>query len=454
MPISPATADPAHLHAPAQDRFRWAPGWVLAFVALWPERGPAEVVLSLGALLALALLVAGRFRGGARLSNEGWALTSVLFLSYWLPEAVSAIGAENAARSATEAAKDLRYLPFLWLAGMAVSTPSSRAATLQGIGAIALAWAVDAVAAALLGASPVRMAFSALGAATGLGGGCAPTLAGCPSGLFERPDMLGLVLASLAPFALHLGARRAGTAGWLLVAVLLLVAIVLSGSRAAWVGYALVLLVAGGHQLGWRRIVPLMLAGALALVGLAALNPAVGERVALTAEVLEGDSDGLDAALSGRLRIWQAAACMAWRNPVNGVGVRGFRDAWDACDPEPEVVAAWGLGPALHAHQLVLEVLSETGLFGLALWGLGAAIAWRAWRFADAAARERARPAMLALAVTVFPFNTHLAFYSTFWGGVTLLLVALYAGALLARDPAGAPARAPAPATATPAPAP
>ena len=34
-------------------------------------------------------------------------------------------------------------------------------------------------------------------------------------------------------------------------------------------------------------------------------------------------------------------------------------------------------------------------------------------------ARDRARPAMLALGVTVFPFNTHLAFYSTFWGIAT-----------------------------------
>jgi hypothetical protein len=38
----------------------------------------------------------------------------------------------------------------------------------------------------------------------------------------------------------------------------------------------------------------------------------------------------------------------------------------------------------------------------------------------------------LALAVTVFPFNTSLAFYSTFWGGVFLLLLALFAGALFA----------------------
>ena len=40
----------------------------------------------------------------------------------------------------------------------------------------------------------------------------------------------------------------------------------------------------------------------------------------------------------------------------------------------------------------------------------------------------------LALFVTVFPLNTHLAFYSTFWGGLTLLLAALFAGSLLAND--------------------
>ena len=91
-------------------------------------------------------------------------------------------------------------------------------------------------------------------------------------------------------------------------------------------------------------------------------------------------------------------------------------------------------GPAQHAHQIVLEILSETGAIGLLLWLAGAALAWRAWRYATPEARDRARPAMLALGVTVFPFNTHLAFYSTFWGGLTLLLAALYSGSLLARD--------------------
>jgi hypothetical protein len=42
----------------------------------------------------------------------------------------------------------------------------------------------------------------------------------------------------------------------------------------------------------------------------------------------------------------------------------------------------------------------------------------------------------IALAVTVFPLNTHLAFYSSFWGGLTLMLVGLYVGALFGDDAA------------------
>ena len=63
---------------------------------------------------------------------------------------------------------------------------------------------------------------------------------------------------------------------------------------------------------------------------------------------------------------------------------------------------------------------------------MGAALAWRAWRWSLPAARRRAVVPGLALAVTAFPLNTSLAFYSTFWGGAFLLLVALFAGALFA----------------------
>ena len=194
------------------------------------------------------------------------------------------------------------------------------------------------------------------------------------------------------------------------------------------------LVFSGWRLLGWKKLLGVFLFGGLSLLVLGMTSSQFRERIERTTQALNADESGVDVALSGRSQIWKASLCMIREHPVNGVGTRNFRAEFPACDPAPEAVPAWGSGPAHHAHQIVLEILSETGFIGLLLWLAGAAMAWRAWRFASAVAKERARPAMLALAVTVFPFNTHLAFYSTFWGGLTLLLAALYAGSLLARD--------------------
>lgn len=419
--------------------WRWAPFWVLAFVALWPLPGLAEATMVLGALVAIGRLAFVRFRGGgALLSAQAWALTSVLFFAYWLPELVGAIDAIDRARAFREAAVDLRYLPFLWLAASAVADARGRRITFTGLAVIVGAWTLDATVQALSGTSPLFFAMDSTHLALRGRALCAPEdalLLDRLGGVLGPCNLkLGVVLASLSPFALHAVARRLGPWGWLAAALAIGAVIVLAGSRASWITYGLVLLVAGLRVLGWKRLL-----GAFALVGvlvalLALASPQVRERLERTSLALSADPGNVDEALSGRARIWGAAWCITREHPLNGVGPRGFREAFPACDPEPQVIAAWGVGPALHAHQLVLEVLSETGLFGLLLWLAGAAMAWRAWRYAEPAARAAAHPAMLALAVTVFPFNTHLAFYSTFWGGATLLLAALYAGSLLARD--------------------
>ncbi len=419
--------------------WRWAPVWILAYVVLWPAPGYAEAVLVLGALAAVVKLVASRFRGGTQLlSGQAWALTSVLFFAYWLPELVSSFDAVDVPRALKEAAADLRYLPFLWLAASAVADARGRRITFGGLAVIVFAWTLDALVQAASGTSPLFAGIDAAKHAISGHGMCsADEIAGVDrlSGILGPCNLkLGLVLASLSPFALYVAGRRLGTAGWLLASAAIGVVIVLAGSRASWITYGLVLLLSGWRLLGWKKLLGVFAFGGILLLVLSFTSAQVGERLQRTAHALTGDEAGVDAALSGRARIWGAATCMARTHPFNGVGARGFREAFPACDPNPGEVAAWGEGPAFHAHQIVLEVLSETGGFGLLLWLAGAALAWRAWRFADAGARRNARPAMLALAVTVFPFNTHLAFYSTFWGGLTLLLAALYAGSLLARD--------------------
>lgn len=425
---------------PAQ---RWAAWWVLAFVALWPLRGLAEGVLSLGSVIALVGLAAQRFRSGETLlSREAWAMTSVLFFSYWLPELFSTFDAVNIPRSLREVAADLRYLPFLWLVAMAVDRARNRRLVWTGIALIIGVWAVDGLLQAFLDVSPALMLLRICGIDVDPG-----MSADRLSGIFGAHNLkLGLVLASMAPFPLMIARERFGALGWLLAASVLSVVILLAGARAAWLTCALVLLVQGWRLFGARRALLALAAGVCALLLLVQFGAPgkLEQRFTRTEAVLSGDSAGLDVALAGRVRIWEAAVCMIREHPLNGVGVRGYRDAYAGCAPALAGPPAWGAGGALHAHQIVLEVLSETGVIGLLLWLMGAALAIRAWRWASPDARERAAIPGLALAVTVFPLNTHLAFYSTFWGGLTLLLTALYAGALFAREDAAATPAAPA----------
>ncbi len=393
----------------------------------------------LGALAALVHLVLVRFRGGARLlSGPAWALTSALFFAYWFPQLVSSVDAVDVGRALRESLVDLRYLPFLWLVASAVANETGRRKTFNGLAIIVGIWTLDALLQAASGVSPLFWSLDqAKQLISGRGMCSAEDVAGVDrlSGFLGPCNLkLGVVLASLSPFALFAAGRRFGMPGWLLAAAAIGLVVMLAGARAAWLTYALVLVFSGWPLLGWKRLLSVFAFGALALVLLGLFSPQVAGRIERTAQVLVGDEAGVDTALSGRAQIWSAAVCMVGKHPVNGVGTRGFREAFPGCDPEQGEGGAWGDGPALHAHQIVLEILSETGVVGLLLWLAGAALAWRAWRFSTPEARDRARPAMLALAVTVFPFNTHLAFYSTFWGGLTLMLAALYAGSLLAKE--------------------
>ncbi len=440
MTNSTTTTEPTGAaRAPRTVGWRWAPHWVLAFVILWPAPGYAEGVMVLGALAAIALLLRARFRGGAALLSPGaWALSSVLFFAYWMPQLLSAIDSVDPGRALREALVDLRYLPFLWLVASAVATRRARRITLGGLAIIVAVWTLDALAEVALGTSPLFFGIDQLKQLISNRPMCSLeqlAQADRVGGVLGPCNLkLGIVLASLSPFALYAAGRRFGAAGWILSAAAIGVVLLFAGSRASWLTFGLVLLFSGWRLLGWKGLSAVFAGGVVIAAVVTLLSPQVRERVERTVMGLSADQAQVDTALSGRTRIWEAAACMIRAHPVNGVGARGFREAFPACDPHAGEMAAWGDGPALHAHQIVLEVASETGAIGLLLWLAGVALAWRAWRFAAPEARDRARPAMLALAVTVFPFNTHLAFYSTFWGGFTLLLCALYAGSLLARD--------------------
>ena len=268
------------------------------------------------------------------------------------------------------------------------------------------------------------------------------------SGIFGARNLkLGPSLAVLSPFALWATRRRWGLPGLVVAFLLLLGPVLLAGSRAAWLCYGLVALAFAWREArSWRRFALYCALGAVALVlagGIAWRTSARFEaRMERTLDALHGTDSGLNAALTGRLDIWHDSLRMIAAHPWNGVGVRAFRYAYPQFAPANDhfvVAESCGEGEgACHAHQIVLEVLTETGGIGLALWLAAVVLAWRAWRRVGAAARERAFPATLALGVMLFPLNTHLAFYSAWWGLLFAWLLGLWCSSLFV--PASLPA--------------
>jgi O-antigen ligase len=402
---------------------RWTArhGWLLllAVLVLLPIRRTAELPMLVAALMGLALVLRDP-RG--LWSDSRVRLACGLFLAYWLPQLFSAFGAVDPGKAWTEVVADLRFLPFAVFAIAALPDAAALQRTLAGASLILSLWVADAALQMLSG-------FSLGGAAT----------ADRLSGIFGADNLkLGPVLATLSPLLLWPCARRFGMPATLGLATVLLAVIMLAGSRAAWVSYALVLL-----ALIWRSAPTAMLAlrnGALLALAVAVVMLAAyhtSERFALrmdrTAALLAGTTEDVDTALAGRLPIWRTALAMAAAHPLNGVGVRGFRHAYadHAADDDPWV--GWNKDSdegAFHAHQIVLEIISETGFLGLALWLWGVWLAVTAWVRCHAEVRLHAFPLALALMVMLFPFNTHLAFYSSFWGLTLWWLLALYVASL------------------------
>jgi len=408
------------MNKPAPDSIaRWAPYWVLGFVALWPAPGFAEAVMSLGALFGFGLMLWQKFRHRSTwLSREAWLMVLLFFLAYWLPEFFSAFDAINIKRAWREVLLDLRYLPFLWLIALSVSNEKGRKLIFSGLAIISLFWALDGMVQVLSGFS--------------LGGAMTEDRL---SGIFGSGNLkLGLVLAALSPFSLDWAHKRGGALAWCGMAFLVGTIILWAGARASWVMFGIVLLAGGWRVMGKRRLLVFFAASGFIFVLGYFASPELRARFERTESALMGGTQDIDHALSGRISIWKTALKMSADHPVNGVGIRNFRTVYkqyaEADDP---FISGTQVG-ALHAHHWFFEVLSETGILGLLCWLTGFYAMWRAWCWSPPQARTLAFVPMLACLIMVFPINTHLAFYSTFWGGCWLMLLALYAGCLGAHD--------------------
>lgn len=406
---------------------------IIAVVFLLPFGRASELGVLICMLGALLFFVRSR---DAWKAHAGAKLLLALWLCYFVAALISSFDAINPGKSWGTVAAIIRFAPFGYYVCFAVRRESRVRVLCSAVAVIVALWTLDAWVQILSGYS--------------LGGHAEVQRI---SGIFGADDLkLGPVLAVLSPFVAWGARARFGRAGLILALLFLLGPILLAGERAAWLMYALVVIACLWREaesparfLGW-------VAGACIIAAIAVgvawkTSPRFDQRMQRTLLVLDVSTQSLNTSMSGRLDIWRTALRMAWTHPLNGVGVRDFRYAYPAyARPGDRFLGVEACGPgqgACHPHQIVLEVLDDSGAIGLALWLAGAVLAIRAWAGAGAQARLRAWPAGMALFVMVFPVNTHLAFYSAWWGLLFWWLLGVWCAALYADLPGTAAASAP-----------
>ena len=389
----------------------WAPvvlAW--SFLLLLPFGRSSELPMFIMAILGGILI----WRHGRSVVWEGGAKTfSLLFLCIWVPIALSVPDSLWFKKSLSTALTHPRiYLAgiyLIWL--LREDLASERLLKLSAW--LMLFWVFDALVQAVVGYDllgyryPERL-----------------------NGMFGEGNWkLGLTLAMLSPmvweyFSRH-GAKWQLALAWLGTSAVVL----LASNRESWIVFAIANLMWGwayARRLGFnplKLLLPIGLAAVLAGVGAYQVNPKFAQRVNLSAAALNFSYAGLETASSERMHLWNNALMVMESHPVNGAGARAFRYAYPQfAKPGDIFISPDGTG-AIYAHQLLLEVGSETGLIGLAGLLLFFVIFIRAGR--GLSRHSLAWAAWLGTLAWLFPLNTHTALYSAYWSLLTGWLVAV-----------------------------
>ena len=230
---------------------------------------------------------------------------------------------------------------------------------------------------------------------------------------FSEHGGYGAYLAMIFPLALLVALERRGRAMFLYASasIAILLGIVFSFTRAAWVSLAVVLPPILGLWFWWRRSArPLVLLGSaglvlvLVLAGIGA-SEGVGRHVESIGE--KGDVSNLE-----RLNRWMAATEMLKQHPFFGVGFAAYPNVYHLYRRKVVLtgLAYQSMGP----HSEVFRLLSETGFVGFAAacWFLltAALVGLNVFRWSD---DPRVKMLVLAVMAGIGTYAIH-GFFRTY----------------------------------------
>lgn len=400
-------------------RDQWPLLLIWSCLAVLPIGRVVEVPVMVMAIAGLYLLVkhwrTWRF-------EPAFKLFGTVFLLAWIPIVVSLVDAVRVESTAMMTVNHLRFgfgglfiLHFL-------STPQAHRRFLTLCAWLLLFWVVDGIVQIAAGQDLFGYAVDTLNRVNALFG--------------DEGLVYGTIVSVFCPLLWDHAVRR--WSRWQVAAVVVatILVVIEAGARSAWITIVVLLLVYG--LLMWRRrrrfparVFMFSLAAAVLVVAaLWAGSERFAKRVDSAVGAFTGSTVITADAIGHRLWIWRGAANMIAANPLNGVGAGGFRYAFRtyAAQGDPYINAEPPI-EAYHSHQLWIEILSESGIIGaLSLFVLLTLLLVSGVR-APPETRRIMLPYGMCLLAAYFPFNSHMAIYSSFWSQIVWWLIALYCAA-------------------------
>lgn len=397
------------------------PSWLaVSFFALLPFGRLAEIPLSAFALCLPFLARTEEHRHRIRRIS---IFIVPIFLCFWLPMVISSFDSYMPQKSWGSSIAALRYLAAALSMAVLLRADSSRWRVIRWTSYLLVFWAVDGFVQLIFGVDLLGIAMN-------------PDRL---NALFvQKYQFFGPTLAMLSPLLLEHARRHWPAWAWVGAFTLTLGAVLIAGMRAGWLIMGLVLLVY--MWLMFRRENRELRKASLsipvfvftAIIASYLISPLFQARIEQSLAITQGSEEAVGVASSLRMPIFNASLAMFREHPVNGVGVRAFPKAYMefAAEDDIHIQSSGGKSGATHAHNLVLEVMADTGIVGLVSLLAGFILVVRLWRKMSPSRRTEAFPFALALALVLFPLNSHFALYGTYMSSLIWILFGLWVASI------------------------
>ncbi len=397
------------------------PSWLaVSFFALLPFGRLAEIPLS---VFALCLPFLARSAENRQRIRRVSIFVVPIFLCFWLPMVLSSFDSYMPQKSWTSSIAALRFLAAVLSMAVLFRADSTRWRVIRWTSYLLVFWAVDGFVQLIFGVDIFGIAMN-------------PDRL---NALFvQKYQFFGPTLAMLSPLLLEHARRHWPAWAWVGAFTVTLGAVLIAGMRAGWLVMGLVLVVYMWLMLKRENrdlrkaslSIPVFVFSAI--IGAYLVSPLFQARIEQSLIVTQGSAEAIGKASNLRMPIFNTSLSMFNAHPVNGVGVRAFPKAYMeyAAEDDIHIRNSGGKSGATHAHNLVLEVMADTGSIGLLGLVAGFLLVLRFWRKLTPARRNEAFPFALALALVLFPLNSHFALYGTYMSSLIWILFGLWAACI------------------------